>query len=155
MNRCEDYKGKLDDLELTFNRRKTYTIPGDRLLLNIPLDGYRCLFGLYGSQDSKYHLGDVLLGDYYTVYDLDNYKVGLAKARVFEDQSKPEIIDDGSARRARENLVANLLIFFSAVVVVGLVLIYWHCKKKRQQAPNHRFPLIDDYATNTGSFAET
>ena len=58
-------------------------MPGDRLLLDIPMDGYKCMIGLYSSEDGKYHLGDAFLGDYYAVYDLENYKVGLGKAKEF------------------------------------------------------------------------
>ena len=129
-------------------------MPGDRLLLDIPMYGYKCMIGLYSSEDGKYHLGDAFLGDYYAVYDLENYKVGLGKAKEFLAQEQPEVVDDGAAKRARENLIANLLIFFSAVLVIGLVAIWWQCKKKRQLQPNHRFPLVDDNATVTGSFAE-
>ena len=100
-------------------------MPGDRLLLDIPIDGYKCMIGLYSSEDGKYHLGDALLRDYYAVYDLENYKVGLGKAKEFLAQEQPEVVDDGAAKRARENLIANLLIFFSAVLVVGLVAIWW------------------------------
>jgi len=51
--------------------------------------------------------------------------------------------------------MANLLIFFGAVAVIGLVAMCV-CKKKKERQPtvNHRFPLVDETANSTGSSAE-
>jgi len=84
MNSCADYEGRISDFEFTVSNKKNYTIPGDNLLLDIPMDGYKCMIAFFKSKDDKYHLGDVFLRDYYAVYDLDNFKLGLGKAKVFE-----------------------------------------------------------------------
>ena len=79
---CENYKGKMPDLKLTVSNRITYTIEGDDLLKEIKAgaDKTFCQILLYNSGDT-YRLGSSFLKNYYSVYDLDNFKMGLGKVK--------------------------------------------------------------------------
>lgn len=158
MNRCSDYEGTIPDFEFTVSNRKNFTIVGDKLLMDMPMDGYRCCFAFYPSTDDMYHLGNVFLQDYYAVYDLDSYKLGLGKAKEFTSsigEVEPgDKGDENSIPGARQQVVANLMIFFACMVVVALVAL-WACKKRGRREPlRHRFPLVDEGANSTGSSAE-
>ena len=113
------------------------------------------MFAFYNSKDGMYHLGDVFLKDYYTVYNLDKYQVGFGKARDFEpvEQVDPcdDCNDDGHARR---QLVGNLMLFFGLIFVIGLVGIWAYKKKDRREPRVHRFPLTDEASNSRGSSAE-
>ena len=150
MNSCSDYKGMLPDYHFTISSKRNYTIPGDNLLLDIPIDGYKCMIAFYNSTDEKYHLGDVFLRDYYAVYDLENFKLGFGKAKEFESVIvKPD--DDGKKDNSRQHLMANLLIVFGVITVIALIAL-WSCKKKGERQPvRHRFPLADETANSFGS----
>ena len=138
MNSCADYVGRIPDFEFTISGKKNYTIPGDNFLLDIPIDGYKCMIAFFNSKDNKYHLGDVFLRDYYTVYDLDNYQIGFGKAKTFEME---EVIpEDDDKSNGRKRLMENLLIFFGVVTVIGLIAL-WTCKKRKARQLRHRFPL--------------
>ena len=51
--------------------------------------------------------------------------------------------------------MANLLIVFACLAVIGLIAL-WCCKKKGERRPiRHRFPLVDETANSGGSFVET
>ena len=152
MNSCSDYEGMLPDYQFTISSKKTYTIPGDNLLLNIPIDGYKCMIAFYNSTDDKYHLGDAFLQDYYAVYDLENFRLGLGKAKVFESVVvKP---DHGKNDKSRQHLMANLLIAFGVLAVIALIAL-WTCRKKGERQPvRHRFPLVDETANSFGSTVE-
>jgi len=155
MNACSDYAGRIPDYEFGISNKKNYTIAGDKLLLDIPMDGYKCMFAFYNSKDDLYHLGDVFLRDYYVVYDLDNYKLGFGRAKDFNGLDEVGPDDDGpGASSTRHELMANLLIFFGIVTIIALVAL-WVCKKRgHHQELRHRFPLVDEAANSTGSLAE-
>ena len=40
MNRCSDYEGVLPDFKFTISTKKTYYIASEKLLLDLPVDGY-------------------------------------------------------------------------------------------------------------------
>lgn len=100
-NACSNYESKIPALELTLSGRIRYTIPGHKLVKerNIVVDNskYHCELLLFNSGD-HYLLGSIFLEDYYSIYDIDNFKIGLGKVVDFEpvDQND-EAYDSGSA----------------------------------------------------------
>ena len=153
MNSCSDYKGIVEDFKFTISKKKTYYISGEQLTMDIPIDGYRCLFGFYNSGDSMYHLGDVFLRDFYTVYDLDNYRIGFGKAREFEALGAVEP-EDNEKHGVSKELVANLMLLFGLVIVIALVAVWAYKKKEKREPLRHRFPLTDEASNSRGSSAE-
>ena len=99
--KCSNYADKIPDLKLTLSSRITYTIPGHKLVQerNIALDEgqYLCELLIFNSGD-HYRLGSIFLEDYFSVYDIDNFKVGLGKVVDFEPvEPQDESFDSGSA----------------------------------------------------------
>lgn len=84
---CSTYKNKIPKLALELSNRVTYTVPGQKLVLDneVVLESvkYQCEFLLFNSGD-HYRLGSVFLEDYYSVYDVDNFKIALGKVAELE-----------------------------------------------------------------------
>ena len=100
-NACSNYASKIPALELTLSGRIQYTVPGHKLVQerNIVVGNgkYNCEFLLFNSGD-HYTLGSIFLEDYYSIYDIDNYKIGLGKVVDFEPVDQiDEAYDSGSA----------------------------------------------------------
>mmetsp|Transcript_32892 Transcript_32892/g.40665 ORF Transcript_32892/g.40665 Transcript_32892/m.40665 type:complete len:285 (+) Transcript_32892:804-1658(+) len=100
-NACNNYADLLPDLKFTLSSRVTYTVPGHKLVQDrdivIGAGRYQCEMLLFNSDD-HYRLGSIFLEDYYSVYDIDNFKVGLGKVVDFEAvDPHDEAYDSGSA----------------------------------------------------------
>ena len=84
---CSKYRNKIPDLKLTLSNRITYTIPGHKLVesrnIIVGSGKYECELLIFNSGD-HYQLGSIFLEDYYSVYDIDNFKLGLGKVVDFE-----------------------------------------------------------------------
>ena len=111
------------------------------------------MFAFYNSKDGMYHLGDVFLREFYTVYDLDNYRIGFGKAKEFnalgEVVPAPE-----SGNNHRQQLIGNLMLFFGLLILIALVGIWAYKKKAHREPLRHRFPLTDEASNSRGSSAE-
>ena len=78
------------------SNRATYEIAGDDLLMDHEViyesEKYLCELLLYNSGDN-YKMGSVFLQNYYSVYDLDNFKMALGKTVTF-GSSDPDPVDE-------------------------------------------------------------
>ena len=98
---CSRYANKIPDLKFTLSNRITYTIPGHKLVesrkIIVGTGKYECELLVFNSGD-HYQLGSVFLEDYYSVYDIDNFKIGIGKVVDFEPVAQiDEAFDTGSA----------------------------------------------------------
>ena len=86
-NECSSYHGKIPDITLTISNRQTYKVTGNDLLLSKPFidksGEYLCELLIYNSND-VFVIGAVLLKNYYSVFDMDNYKMALGKVVDFD-----------------------------------------------------------------------
>lgn len=99
---CDQMKGKVPDLKLSLSNRMTIEIKGDDLLS--PLETHIrkgeevvtneiCKLLMFNSHD-QYIAGSIVLKDYYSVYDVENRRIGLGPIFDFEaDIEKPVIPD--------------------------------------------------------------
>lgn len=92
--KCADYMGKLPQLTMTLSNRITYRIPGDKLLRNHTVEvedqgKFLCEVQLQNSGD-HYRMGTLFLEDYYSIYDIDNFKMGLGRTVNFEPPATKE-----------------------------------------------------------------
>jgi len=85
--KCESYSGQIPDLKLKISNRADFTVKGDDLLASksvIDHTGeYLCEVLLFNS-NSVYTVGSAMLKDYYAVYDIEKFKVGLGKVVDFD-----------------------------------------------------------------------
>ena len=147
-NECASYKGKLPEMSFQLSNRGTYTVPGDDLLSErVIVDHtgeYLCEILLFNSGD-YYLLGAPLLKNFYSVYDIDNYKMGLGRVIDFDAPIDAPVnggtggdIDSPDApgqQESEENdyTLRNALIF-SGIAAAFLVFACIVCKRRRDEA---------------------
>ena len=114
---CDSYKGLIPDLNLTISDRFTVEVKGDDLLTPIA-DDTHCEFLLQNS-GSFYRMGSIALKDYYTIYDVDNFKIGIGK--VFDPNAAVpnDLPDPNAAKDSEPFLVLNLQ---NCLVAAGSIL---------------------------------
>ena len=87
-----------------------------------------------------YRMGDTLLKNYYSVYDIDNYKMALGRVIDFDAPVVPEDDGENSAvdpnqpggHQNLEDFEKNALIF-SGIVIVFLIVACFVCKRRRDE----------------------
>ena len=109
--KCEEYAGKIPRLTLELSNRITYRIPGDKLLkehnVEVPDHGkFQCEIQLTNSGD-HYRMGALFLEDYYSIYDLDNFKVGLGRTVNFEPPATKEEEQEEEAKEATDSKTSH------------------------------------------------
>lgn len=108
--------------------------PGDYLIngADMGAPGY-CVFGIQGGLDSSMNMfifGDVFLRSFYSIYDFDNFQVGLALHTTSQAS-----IEEPSRKWLFVILAVSLI---AVVVLIGIVCYLWKRKKvadeqRRQQ----------------------
>ena len=129
---CDSYKGLIPDLNLTISDSFTVSVKGDDLLIPIA-DDARCQILLQNSGDF-YRMGSVALKDYYSIYDVDNFKIGIGKvfdpnAPVPNDLPDPNAAKEDSEPFIELNL-QNSLIAGGALLAIVLVTCYVIYKRR-------------------------
>jgi len=96
--KCESYSGQILDLKLRLSNRADFTVKGEDLLAPksvIDHTGeYQCQLLLFDS-GNVYMIGAALLKDYYTVFDVDKFRIGLGKVIDFDAPPPAEAVDEG------------------------------------------------------------
>lgn len=85
--------------------------------------GY-CVFGVQGGLDDSlniYIFGDVFLRSYYSIYDFENYRVGLALHKYSSGKIEEE---------SRKWMYVVIAISF-VVIIIGIATFCYMQKKKR------------------------
>jgi Eukaryotic aspartyl protease len=81
-----------------------------------------CVFGIQGGLDPSLNLfifGDVFLRSYYSIYDFENKRIGIA----LHKDSKASVEEDSRTW-------VYIVIISSAALIVISVLVYCYCKKR-------------------------
>ena len=163
-NECSTYHGKIPDISLTISNRQTYTVAGNDLLLSKPFidksGEYLCELLIYNSND-VYVTGAVLLKNYYSVFDMDNYKMALGKVFDFDappPSNEPDTdpaadnngdanggvdVDDGGKKKEKDGSVVDPDaedtwldiengIIFGVVGLVFIIMACWVCKRRNE-----------------------
>lgn len=102
-----------------------------------------CIFSLEHSSNDYWVLGDAFLMEYYSIYDMDNKKIGLVKAK------KALVIegDDNSSDYSVGDLSTPLIILIvvtCVVVVASLVVcvVYERRRRRNKAAPRLSYELL-------------
>ena len=161
-NECSTYHGKIPDMTLTISNRQTYTVAGNDLLLSKPFidksGEYLCELLIYNSND-VYVTGAVLLKNYYTVFDIDNYKMALGKVFDFDapppsnepdpaeidpaaDNNGGVDVDDGGKKKDDGAVVdpdtddswldIENGVIFGVLGLVFIIMACWVCKRRNE-----------------------
>ncbi len=80
---CSYLMSKLKPLKFKFSDKYVFSLPPSAYLIEgfeLSVPGY-CVFGVQGTAESTFNmyiLGDIFLNSFYSVYDYDNKRVGIA-----------------------------------------------------------------------------
>jgi hypothetical protein len=126
---CSLLAPRLKPLRFRFEGEKFFTLPPKEYLIHgedMEVPGY-CVFGIQGGIDSSLNMfifGDVFLRSYYSIYDFEGKRVGLALHKF----SSAQIEQD-----KKYWLVA--LLIGSVLVILISVGLFFYCKKRKEQTP--------------------
>lgn len=126
----------MPDFSFKLDNRITYKVNGDEMLIQksmIEYSGeYKCEI-LFKSSGDFYIMGDTFLRNYYSVYDLEGYRMALGK--VFEFDAPlliPDIVDPSpttSEEIPESDNVLNLIIF-ACIFVPFMLFAVCVCKRR-------------------------
>lgn len=102
---------------------------------------YPCKFGFQNS-GTRYILGFMFMKDFYTIYDLESFKVGLGKTAVFVvDESDPagpvdEVVDVAGDKSSEGAFILVFSLLIAATCAVGCCFIRSKKAEDEAEDPN-------------------
>jgi hypothetical protein len=96
---CKDIRSTIKPYKVTLDSKFHFEVPGNELLKEVEDSAeHQCQLLMYANENT-YMLGDTFLRHYYSIYDIDRYKVGLGKLikiAPHRDEDSTGTTDDGT-----------------------------------------------------------